>query len=102
MLFYNKLLALPSFEWFNGAYCKGWRIFKSYTKVVAISIQDKYKEEKSRNFFLTAPLIRRTKNLCYIKLGSEFRLDIHVQNVVLRKDIWIGTHFGFTWYIAGD
>lgn len=37
-----------------------------------------YKENKSRNYFLTAPLLRRTKNLCYIKLGFEFRLDIHV------------------------
>ena len=45
----------------------------------------KHKEEKSRNFFLAAPLIRRTKNLCYVKLGFEFRLDIHVSNAVLGK-----------------
>ena len=104
--FYNKLMVLPSFEWISGAYCKWWTVFKSYTKAVVISIQYIYiyiyiyiRRKKSRNYFLTAPLIRRTKNLCYIKLGFEFRLDIHVQNAVLGKDIWIGTYVGFTWCI---
>jgi hypothetical protein len=73
-------------------------VHKTYTKVVVISIEEKYKEGKSRNFFLTAPLIRRAKDLCYIKYGFEFRLDIHVYNPVLGKDIWIGTHVDFTWY----